>query len=146
MTAPATIDRASSDDVDAIIGLLASHHLPIDGVVDRLATTLVAREGGRVAGSAALEVYPDGALMRSVAVSPLLQNSGLGRRLTERVLTMAADLHVPAVYLLTTTAEGYFPRFSFVRIPRDQVPAGVARSTEFTSACPSSAAVMRKAF
>jgi amino-acid N-acetyltransferase len=45
---------------------------------------------------------------------------------------------------LTTTAERYFPKFGFERIERNDVPASVQASVEFTSACPSSAIVMRK--
>lgn len=55
-----------------------------------------------------------------------------------------AELHAPAVYLLTTTADRYFPRFGFERIARADVPASVQTSIEFTSACPTSATVMRK--
>jgi len=51
---------------------------------------------------------------------------------------------VPAIYLLTTTAEQYFPKFGFERIARSDVPPGVQTSIEFTAACPSSATVMRK--
>ena len=43
---------------------------PLDGLADHLATTLVARRDGAIVGSAALEMYPDGALLRSVAVAP----------------------------------------------------------------------------
>jgi amino-acid N-acetyltransferase len=59
-------------------------------------------------------------------------------------LRLAQDLEMPAIYLLTTTAERYFPKFGFERIARDDVPATVRTSVEFTSACPSSAAVFRK--
>ena len=51
---------------------------------------------------------------------------------------------MPALYLLTTTAERYFPKFGFERIERAEVPLSVQTSIEFTSACPSSATVMRK--
>ena len=51
---------------------------------------------------------------------------------------------MPAVYLLTTTADGFFPRFGFSRITRDDVPDSVKGSVEFRSACPASAVVMRK--
>jgi len=44
---------------------------------------------------------------------------------------------------LTTTAEGFFPKFGFERIPRADVPARVQESVEFVSACPASAVVMR---
>jgi amino-acid N-acetyltransferase len=48
------------------------------------------------------------------------------------------------VYLLTTTAERFFRTFGFERIERAAVPQSVQTSIEFTSACPSSATVMRK--
>jgi amino-acid N-acetyltransferase len=48
------------------------------------------------------------------------------------------------VFLLTTTAEKFFPRFGFEQIAREDVPPSVQASVEFTSACPTSAIVMRK--
>ncbi len=49
-----------------------------------------------------------------------------------------------ASVLLTTTAEDWFPRFGFVRIARDAVPAALHASAELRGACPASAAVMQK--
>jgi amino-acid N-acetyltransferase len=138
------LDRAAPGDYDAIARLLGDNHLPLDGLRECLPTTLVARDGAAIVGSAALEVYGDGALLRSVAVSPALQRSGLGRRLTDAAIELARTRGIPALYLLTTTAERYFPRFGFERIERGDVPPGVQRSVEFTSACPASAIVMRK--
>ena len=105
---------------------------------------MVARQAGRIVGSAALEVYRDGALLRSVAVAPELKGQGLGRRLTEAMIDLARDLDTPALYLLTTTAQTYFPSFGFEEIERAVVPNSVQASVEFTSACPSTAIVMRK--
>ena len=104
----------------------------------------LARQEGRVVGCAALEVYADGALLRSVAIALALQHHGVGQSLTAAALQLAEDLRLPAVYLLTTTAERFFPKFGFERIERGAVPASVQTSIEFTSACPSSATVMRK--
>jgi N-acetylglutamate synthase-like GNAT family acetyltransferase len=50
-----------------------------------------------------------------------------------------------ALYLLTMTAEQYFPRFGFQPIDRDAVPAAVRATAEFREACPASATVMRRA-
>ena len=127
-----------------MLRLLEQNHLPLDGLREHLATTLVARQNGQIIGSAALEVYADGALLRSVAVAPEAQGQGLGRELTDAAIRMAEALRVPAIYLLTTTAERYFPKFGFERIARTDVPVTVQTSVEFTSVCPSSAAVMRK--
>src|SRR5262249_21525770 len=59
------IESATERDVPEILALLERLHLPIDGVDEHLATMLVAREGGHVVGTAALELYADGALLRS---------------------------------------------------------------------------------
>jgi amino-acid N-acetyltransferase len=138
------IERARSEDIHDVLDLLTANHLPLDGLREHLDTLLVARHDGRVVGSAALEMYPDGALLRSVAITPALQRRRLGRDLTEAALHLARERQVAAVFLLTTTAERYFRKFGFERITRDEVPSSVQASIEFTSACPSSASVMRK--
>jgi amino-acid N-acetyltransferase len=138
------IDRARPEDLDGVLRLLSEHRLPPDGLNDHIGTLLVARQDGRIVGSAALEMYADGALLRSVAVAPMVQRRQLGRELIEAVIRLAQDRRVPAIYLLTTTAENYFPRFGFERVTRADVPTGVQQSVEFTSACPSTAIVMRK--
>lgn len=140
-----TIERARIDDGPAILELLSKNALPIDGLLDHLNTAIVARADGHVVGCAALELYPDGALLRSVAVDPAAKGQGVGTELTRVALDLARSLAMPAVYLLTTTAEGFFPKFAFEQIPRHAVPAGVQTSVEFRSACPSTAVAMRKA-
>ena len=93
-------------------------------------------------GSAGLEHYEPAALLRSVAVRRDLRGTGLGRRLTEATLELSRNLVVAEAYLLTETADLFFPRFRFRPIPRSGVPLGVRRSVEFTSACPASARAM----
>lgn len=141
----ASIERAHVADATAISALLEAHQLPIVGLSDHLSTTLVAKLNGIIVGSAGLEMYADGALLRSVAVTPRHQGHHLGRELTAAAIEMARTMGAPAVYLLTTTAERYFPKFGFERIQRSDVPPSVQTSVEFTSACPASAVVMRKA-
>jgi amino-acid N-acetyltransferase len=138
------IERARPDDASDVLWLLERNHLPIDGLMDHFATTVVARQNGQVIGSAALELYPDGVLLRSVAVVSEAQGQGLGQRLTDEAIRLAESINAPAIYLLTTTAERFFPRFGFELIARADVPATVQTSIEFTSACPTSAAAMRK--
>ncbi len=140
----ATIERIRPEDASAVLRLLEVNHLPTDGLGDHWQTTLVARDGDRIVGSAALEVYSDGALLRSVAVEPAMHGRGLGRDLVMAALDLANRRNTPAVYLLTTTDEAYFPRFGFNRITRAEVPSGVQQSVEFTAACPASAIVMRR--
>src|SRR5262245_46686936 len=138
------IDHLKPDDLDDVYALLREHHLPVDGLARHLDTTLVARGANRILGSAALELYGNSALLRSVAVVGSSHRQHIGRELTLAALQLARERGVLAVYLLTTTADHYFPRFGFERIDRSGVPAAVQSSIEFTSACPSTATVMRK--
>jgi len=144
MIADLVIESATPVDLKPVLALLTLHRLPPDGLEEHLATLLVARRGGEVVGSAALDVYADGALLRSVAVAPDLKGQGIGRRVTEAALSLGAALRIPAVFPLTTTAEECFPKLGFERIDRAQVPESVKASLEFTRACPASAVVMRK--
>jgi amino-acid N-acetyltransferase len=141
---PATIERAQPEDLDEIVALLVASRLPPEGLREHLATTFVARDDGRIVGSAALERYADGALLRSVAVLPAYRGRRYARGLTDVAIRLAREFGIPAVYLLTTTADDYFGRYGFERISRSDVPATVQTSVEFTSACPSTATVMRK--
>jgi amino-acid N-acetyltransferase len=139
------IGRIRPDELPNVLALLKDQKLPVDGLEQHLSTTLVARNNGQIVGSVAIEMYPDGGLLRSVAVAAGLQGHGLGRALTDAAFAMAKDSGLTALYLLTTTADGYFPKFGFERITREDVPASVRTSVEFTSACPSSAVVMKRA-
>jgi len=139
-----TIGPAAASDYDIVAALLEHERLPLAGLNDHFDQMLVARDGSRIAGCAALELYEDGALLRSVAVDAEHRGTGLGSDLTRAALRLAEEHGIRAVYLLTTTAERFFPRFGFEVIDRAGVPDSVMRSAEFTHACPSSAIVMRK--
>jgi amino-acid N-acetyltransferase len=143
MTA-ATIGPAKAVDLDVVEALLEREHLPLAGLREHADHMFVARAGNRIVGCAGLEVYEDGALLRSVAVDAEHRGAGLGGDLTRTALDLAARRGVTEVYLLTTTAERFFPRFGFEVVDRADVPQGVRQSAEFSYACPASALIMRK--
>jgi amino-acid N-acetyltransferase len=135
---------ATGGDFDAVVGLLRDARLPLAGVPGTLTGFYVAEDQGRVVGAIGLELHgPDG-LLRSAVVDPGARGTGIGLALVDRILDRARERGLGAVYLLTTTAERYFPRFGFIRITRDDVPDHVKASVEFHEACPASAVVMRK--
>ena len=140
------IRPAAVDDLHAIVSLLRSRDLPVDGFADLLRAApervLVAELNDVVVGSAALDVHGTHALLRSVAVARDLSALGVGTRLVNDVLAMARSVGISSLYLLTTTADAWFPKFGFTVTTRDAVPASIASTVEFTSACPSSAVVM----
>lgn len=137
-----TIEPAQSGDLPAILSLLERGGLPTAGLDQHLEAAVVAREGTRVLGCAAIELYGQAGLLRSVAVDPATRGLGLGIRLTEAALALARGRGVRTVYLLTETAAQFFPRFGFRPIPREEVAPGVRRSVEFTEACAVTAQAM----
>ena len=138
------ISPARASEYDIVEALLERAHLPLDGLRDHFANGIVARAGNRIVGCAFLEMYETGVLLRSVAVEAEHRGAGVGTDLTRAAIRLAEGRLAPAIYLLTTTAERFFPRFGFAIVDRADIPAAVQASQEFTHACPSTAVVMRK--
>src|SRR5690348_6173790 len=141
-TAGANLRAARSTDLPGIERLLTAANLPLAGVAESLPGFVVAESDGAIVGTAALEVCRDNALLRSVAVAADWRSRGLGRALVTRVVAEGEARGLRALYLLTTTAEQYFPSFGFQQITRDEVPSDVQATEEFRGACPESAVVM----
>ena len=138
------IRRAKNSDLSAVESLLTASDLPTDGVRDNFAAFVVADDNGAIAGAIGLEKYGSVALLRSAVVAPDHRGTGVGRRLVEQLLERAEEAGVDELYLLTTTAEKYFPRFGFTRTTRATVPEAVKASAEFRGACPDTAVVMTR--
>jgi amino-acid N-acetyltransferase len=138
------IRTATSSDFPAVESLLLASKLPLEGVRENFSSFVVAEEAGTIAGAIGLEKYGSAALVRSAVVSPSNRGSGVGRLLVESVLDRANEEGIDDIYLLTTTAEKYFPRFGFAPTTRAAVPESVKASAEFRGACPDTAVVMSR--
>ena len=138
------IRTAEEKDLPEVLSLLGRADLPTAGVADAFSHFIVAESEGRLVGAVGLELYGGSALLRSAAVEEGWRGSGVGRVLVDRALDMARQHRIEDVYLLTTTAEHYFPKFGFACVSRDAVAEEVRSSVEFQTACPASAVVMRK--
>jgi amino-acid N-acetyltransferase len=150
-TGAVAIREAISGDLVAIERLLTDAGLPTAGVADILNTRAdnffvaeVSDPEPRLVGVAGLEVCCDNALLRSVAVRSEWRSHGVGRELVRRIVCDAESRGIRALYLLTMTAEHYFPRLGFHRVERADVPEEIAETLEFKSACPASATAMVK--
>ncbi len=139
------IHAATRDDIPDILALLKAAALPVAGIEQHVETALVAREADRLLGCAAVEVYGHAGLLRSVAVEAERRGEGLGERLTKAALELARKRGVRNIYLLTTTASHFFPRFGFTAIPRAELDPALEQSEELRGACPASALAMRAA-
>jgi amino-acid N-acetyltransferase len=128
-----TISKASPSDLDELLALLTALNLPHDGVTEHLGDFLIARDAdNRLVGCAGLERYRELALLRSVAVSPDNQSTGLGSKLTAALLEDAAGSGVEEVILLTTTARDFFARrFGFIEAQRAAYDERLDQSAEW---------------
>ena len=139
------------DDLPAIERLLTESDLPTAGVAEIVTarphdffvaeTNDAAKQLVAVAG---VEVCCDDALLRSVAVQPEWRKHGLGHELVRRIVSHAEERGIRALYLLTMTAEHYFPRFGFERIERGGGPAADRRDLGVQTACPATAVAMKR--
>lgn len=140
----ASFRRANRGDLPAVEALLAAYQLPTAGVAQSIEGFWLAEGQGAIVGVAGLELLGGAALLRSVVVTGEWRGRGLAGKLVERVLETADHAGASAVYLLTTTAEQFFPRFGFHPIARVEAPPSIQASVEFREACPASAVCLVK--
>lgn len=95
-------------------------------------------------GIAGVELYGEFALLRSLVVMPQSRSSGLGTALVRAAEDHARSQGVHTVYLLTTTAEGFFVRHGYAKSDRDAAPPAIKATREFAGICPASATFMSK--
>ena len=125
------------------IDLLKQQHLPVSDIdEDKVLYLLKADE--RTIGTVGLEIFEDCALLRSVSVLKQEQGKGFGKYINEEIEKYVKEAGINCLYLLTTTAKDFFNKQGYCVINRQDAPASVQQTAEFTSLCPSSAVVMKK--
>ena len=144
---PATdvsVREATNNDLVAVRSLLESAHLPVDGLEDYFGPAYAVAEcDGRVVGAEGIEKHGGSGLLRSAVVDDRYRGRGVGDLLTRDRLAWAQASGLDEVWLLTTTAAEYFPRFGFTLADRAAAPDALQQSVEFRDACPASAVAMR---
>ena len=133
-------------DLPAIRALLADAGLPTaDLAAAPWADFWGCRAGEDLAGVIGLEAYGTVVLLRSLAVAPDWRGRGLGSALLAHAEQAARQRGLAALYLLTTTAEAFFARRGYARIPREAAPPALRHTAEFAALCPASAVCLTKA-
>ena len=141
---PYTIRPPRAPDLEVVRRLLEAAKLPLDGLEDQFGERYVVAESPQgLIGVEGIELYGHYGLLRSAVVDPAWRGKRVGEALTRERLAWARTQGLRAIYLLTTTAADYFPRFGFQVVDRSEVPREIRGSREFSSACPESAVVMR---
>lgn len=124
--------------------LLVDSGLPVADLAQAPIEFLLAREAGQVIGVVGLEAYGEGALLRSMAVTPSRRSAGIGERLLWALEGRARERGIHQLVLLTETAERFFLRHGYRPSEREAVPAALRDSAEFRALCPASARCMVK--
>lgn len=104
------INPGRPSDLEAIRQLLIQANLVVDDLtVASMPHFLVGRHDhydNQIVATAAVELLGNGVgLLRSVVINPEFRGQGLGQQIVEQTLQ---QFNVQQVYLLTTTAEGFF--------------------------------------
>jgi amino-acid N-acetyltransferase len=134
---------AEADLRAATLALLRENDLPVSDL-DETKTLFACLSNGGVIGTGGLEFFKDCALLRSISIKKDLQKKGFGKFIVCELEKMAGQTGVNCLYLLTTTAGGFFTKVGYESVDREAVPIEIKNTTEFSSICPSTAKVMRK--
>lgn len=138
-----TLRPATWADLPALETVLRACGLPSEDVRDRLGDLLVAEDDGDLAGVGGFErCGGDVALLRAFAVVAEKRNRGVGRQLYEATVAAARRAGISRLYLLTTTAQGYFARLGFEPVARSEAPEAIRHTRQFRELCPDAAALL----
>jgi amino-acid N-acetyltransferase len=143
-TARSSVRMAVSNDFDSVTKLLQSENLPVEDIPASLPHFFVIEDRGEIIAAVGLEIYGQDGLLRSMVVKPSYRNQSLAATLLDNLLLFAADKGIVDIYLVTTTAENYFSKKKFFVVQRSDVPLPIGSTQEFSTLCPSTAAVMMR--
>jgi amino-acid N-acetyltransferase len=139
------MDIFANPDLSTVKQLLSESSLPIEDLTaQHLQHFFGCGSGLELEGLVGLEIYGKVALLRSLVVASSRRGSGAGSALVDHAERHARDQGVQSLYLLTTTAEKFFLRRGYARIPRDKAPAAIKDTKEFAGICPMSSTFMVK--
>ncbi len=96
-------------------------------------------------GIVGLELYGSVALLRSLAVSSKCRRRGCGTALVAQAELFAQSQGAREICLLTTTAQRFFERLGYARVPREAAPVAIQGTLEFSTLCPLDSAFMASA-
>jgi amino-acid N-acetyltransferase len=136
------IIKSDINYLETVKELLKISKLPYEDINDHFDNFYAAILNGEVAGVIGLEIYSEIALLRSFAVKNNFQNRGIGKKLLNKIFEISKGLKIEYLYLLTTTAQGYFSKYDFLVIDKNLLPEAIKNTREFQSICPKSAVSM----
>jgi amino-acid N-acetyltransferase len=132
---PATFSEA--------VSLLKKNNLPTEDLSDHTEFFILQHEG-YARGTIALEYEGEDGLLRSLAVADQYRKMGYGEQLVYFLEQYCKQIGVRHLYLLTETAGPFFRKRGYEQIERNSVSPFIKKTSEYSSVCPASSAVMKK--
>lgn len=139
------LEPLPGDGMDDLAATLREAELPHQDLGGKSKRFFCASVAGEIIGYVGLEISGPEALLRSAVIFIRARRQGLGRAMIERLLALAGEYGIERVWLLTTSAPGFFAKLGFDDVERATVPPAIAASEEFTDLCPATAVCMVRA-
>lgn len=129
-----------------VMELLKEVELPTEDLVEGQSGAIFHGifEDHTLCGVVAIEPHGNLALLRSLAVKTQHQRNGFGQALVAHAVEVAQRSGVQALYLLTTSSSHFFQAVGFSMVAREDVPLLIRETSQFSTLCPATCAVMRK--
>jgi len=130
---------------DHVRRLLASAQLPVEDLTAaHLAHFFGCGPNDGPLGVGGVEIHGADALLRSLAVDEKARGKGCGKALVAALEQHARAQGARRITLLTTTAARFFSGLGYRVVTRDEAPASIRATPEFSALCPASAVCMAK--
>lgn len=124
-----------SDELPEVIALLSANGLPTADLEPGAARFLGVRDDRGLEGIVAVQLYGAAGLLRSLAVRADRRGGGLGSALVLEAERLAAGQGIGSLYLLTSDAGPFFAHRGFTPMPREEAPAALRATPQFTTLC-----------
>lgn len=132
-------------DLEALCAALESSGLPSSDIgAQHLVHFRGVFDGNTLLAAGGIEPLGCEALLRSVVTVPRAQRRGLAARIVRELEEYASELGIESIYLLTEAAEGYFEKMGYEACRREEAPAAIRGTVQFSELCPDSATFMHK--
>ena len=141
LTTDTDIRKASSSDMDSIRVLLISCELTLAGIEDTEFWTI--NHSGGIIACVGLETKGKDGLLRSLALSNGFRKSGFGKSLVVFIIQEAKNRSLRNLFLLTSTAKDYFPRFGFYSVSRSDLLGREIMKSKEIEACSETCTLMK---
>ena len=138
-----TINPVLPTQKEEAIALLQKANLPVEDIQEQVALYTL-NETDTPIGTVGLEHEGDVGLLRSLSINEGNRSKGYGDQLVQFIESVAKEKGVQTMYLLTTTAVGFFAKRGYEVTQRTEVPAFIRQTSEFSAVCPSTAIIMKK--